>query len=73
MKFYNEDDLTDENFEAFCREIEKLEEKAMREVKRLCESPKPHFSTIEDVRAYYHSIPFQEWENKMFEKYGIND
>ena len=71
MKFYNEDDLTDENFEKFCQKIEEIRRKAKEYNRLLNESPKPKFNTIEEARAYYGSIPFSEWENKMREKYGI--
>ena len=71
MKFYNEDDMTDENFEKAWKEIDELQQKAIRNSRLLSETPKPKFNTIEEARAYYGSIPFSEWENKMREKYGL--
>ncbi len=71
MKFYNEDDLENGNFEKAWQEIEEISRQADEKAKLLSETPKPKFSTIEEARAYYGSIPFSEWENKMREKYGI--
>ena len=71
MKFYNEEDLENGNYERFCQEIDEISRKADEKARLLCEFPIPNFSTIEEARAYYGSMPFSEWENKMREKYGI--
>ncbi|MBO7417770.1 MAG: hypothetical protein J6U14_02405 [Bacteroidaceae bacterium] len=72
MKFINEEDLTEENMAEFWKEIDILEEEAERESKKLQESTHPKFNSIEEARRFYNAIPFSEWENKMFKKYGIN-
>lgn len=64
MKFYNEDDLANGNFERFWQEIEEISRKADEKAKLLSESPSPQFNTIEEARAYYGSIPFAEWEKR---------
>ena len=74
MKFYNEDDLTDENFEKFCQEIEEISRKADEEAKLLSESSGPQFNTIEEALVYYHKqgcLTFEEWVNKMRERHGL--
>ena len=71
MKFYNEDDLDNGNFEKGWAIIEEISRRADEKAKLLNESPSPEFSTIEEARAYYDSIPFSEWENKISEKYGL--
>lgn len=71
MKFYNEKDLENGNFERFCQEIEEISRKADEKAKLLSKSPNPQFNTIEEARAYYGSIPFSEWENKMRERLGL--
>ena len=51
MKFYNEDDLENGNFEKAWQEIEELHQKAMKHRLMLSETQKPKFSTIEEARA----------------------
>ena len=72
MKFINEEDLTEENMAEFWKEIDALEEEAERESKMLQESTHPKFNSIEEARRFYNATPFSEWENKIFEEYGIN-
>jgi hypothetical protein len=72
MKFINEEDLTEENIEQFWEEIDALEEKADRDCKLLHESIPPQFNSVEEANSYYNAMPFSEWENKIFEEYGIN-
>ena len=74
MKFYNEKDLENGNFERFCQEIEELQERAIMNSRILSESPKPKFNTIEEALDYYHKqgcLTFAEWENRMRERLGI--
>lgn len=72
-RFINEEDLTEESFAEFCREIDSIIAKASRERQRLDESATPRFNSIEEANRYYNAIPFQEWENKIFKEYGIDD
>jgi N12 class adenine-specific DNA methylase len=72
MKFINEEDLTEENLKEAWNEINEIREDYKRKKRKLNESSIPQFKSIEEARAYFGSIPFSEWENKMFEKYGIN-
>ncbi len=72
MKFINEEDLTVESFGEFCRDIEVIIAKHDKERNHLNESIPPQFNSIEEAREYYGSMPFEEWENKIFEEYGIN-
>ena len=74
MKFYNEKDLEDGNFEKFCQEIEEISKRADEEAKMLSESPSPQFNTIEEAFDCYHKqgcLTFAEWENKMRERLVI--
>ena len=74
MKFYNEDDLENGNFEKAWQEIEELHQKAMKHRLMLSETPKPKFNTIEEALDYYHKqgcLTFAEWENKMRERHGL--
>ena len=72
MKFINEEDLTEENMAEFWKEIDILEKEAERDCKMLQESTHPKFNSIEEARQFYNAMPFSEWENKMFKRYGIN-
>lgn len=71
MKFYNEKDLENGNFEKGWQEIEEISRKADEKAKLLSESPSPQFNTHEEFARYYNAIPFSEWENKMREKHGL--
>ena len=71
MKFYNEEDLANGNYERFCQEIDELCRKAEEKAKLLRESHTPQFNTIEEVLQYYDAIPFSEWESKMMKRLGI--
>ena len=72
MKFINEEDLTEENLRVFWEEIDALEEKADRDSKILQESFPQQFNSVEEANRYFNAIPFNEWENKIFAKYGVN-
>lgn len=71
MKFINEEDLTWENFELFCHEVESMIARHESEKKCLKESVRPQFNSTEEANRYYNAMPFQKWENKIFEEYGI--
>lgn len=71
MKFYTKEDLTDENFEKGWNKIEELSKKAEEDSKRLNESLKPRFNSIEEALKYYNATPFSECENNMRDKYNI--
>ena len=74
MKFYNEDDLDNGNFEKGWAIIEEISRRADEKAKLLSESPSPEFSTIEEALDYYHKqgcLTFEEWENNMREKHGL--
>lgn len=71
MKFYNEDDMTEENIKRFFQEIDEIEQKYAEKDRLLSKNAPLKFNSIEEARAYYHSTPFEEWENEMGEKYGI--
>lgn len=73
MKFYKEEDLTEENLKKAWAEIDELSRIADEKARLLKESPKPELNTIEEALKYYNAIPFQEWENKMFERLGMNE
>lgn len=68
MKFYNEDDMTDEKFNQFCKMIDEIEQKFAEQGRLLSENVPLKFNSIEEARAYYHSTPFEEWERDMFER-----
>ena len=73
MKFYGPEDLTDENFERFCQEIDEISRKGDEENKRLAQQPTPEFSTIEEFQNYCReigAIPFEEWERQMMDRLG---
>ena len=72
MKFINEEDLTEYNLKKAWDEINDIREDYKRKKRQLNESSIPHFKSIEEAREYFDSTPFSEWENKMFEKYGMN-
>ena len=72
MKFINEEDLTDENLKKAWEEIDTIREEYKQAKLRLNESSMPQFNSIEEARQYFDSMPFAEWENKMFDKYSLN-
>ena len=72
MKFINEEDLTEDNFKKAWDEIIDIREDYKRKKRQLNESSVPQFKSVEEAREYFGSTPFSEWENKMFEKYGMN-
>ncbi|MBR5148962.1 MAG: hypothetical protein IKV15_07170 [Bacteroidaceae bacterium] len=61
--------ITDEIFEKGWNKIEELSKKAEEDSKRLNESLKPRFNTIEEALKYYNATPFSEWESNMKRKY----
>lgn len=71
MKFYGPEDLTEENCEKFCQEIDELSRKADEENRLLTETEMPKFKSIEQVRKYYKSEPFEEWITQIMNEYGM--
>lgn len=47
MKFYGPEDLTDENFEKFCQEIDEIRKRGQDNI--LNESSTPQFTTMEEA------------------------
>lgn len=67
MKFYNEDDMTEEKFNQFWDMIDEKSEKAIKED----EVSILQFNNEEDLLNYYRSkgaVTFEEWEENMFER-----
>lgn len=67
MKFYNEDDMTEEKFNQFWDMIDEKCEKAIKED----EVSILQFNNEEDLLNYYRSkgaVTFEEWEKNMFER-----
>lgn len=71
MKFYNEDDMTEENFNKFLQEVEELEKKCAENNRLLSENAPKHFNSVEEFMKYHNAIPLEEWEKSIFEKYGL--
>ena len=71
MKFINEEDLTEENFKKAWEEIDVIREEYKQAKQHLNESSIPQFSSIEEARRHFGSIPFAEWEKNMLAKYGL--
>lgn len=71
MKFYNEDDMTEENFNKFLQEIEEIQRESKKRNKLLSENAPKHFNSGEEFIKYHNAIPLEEWENNIKEKYGI--
>ncbi|MDE6522690.1 MAG: hypothetical protein K2L17_07725 [Muribaculaceae bacterium] len=71
MRFINEEDLNEESFARFCEEISEIRRTAKKRHNLLAEQPMPKFNTVEEARKYFESTPFEEWENKVKEKYGF--
>lgn len=69
-RFYGPEDLTKENYEKFCQEIDELSRKADEENRLLTKTEIPEFKSIEEVRKYYNSVPFEEWERQMMDRLG---
>lgn len=68
MKFINEKDLTEENLMKAWDEISEIRKDYKRKKRQLNESSIPQFKSIDEARAYFGSMPFSEWEHKIFKK-----
>lgn len=68
MKFYGPEDLENGNFEKSWQKIDAICRRA--DARMLKEGKVPEFNTIEEALEYYHAIPFEEYWNKIHEKYG---
>lgn len=74
MKFYNEDDMTEEKFNKYWDMIDEQCEATIKKAKLLNEGSILQFNNEEDLLNYYRSkgaVTFEEWENNMREKYNI--
>lgn len=71
MKFYNEDDMTEENFEKFCQEIDEISRRTDEKAKLRANMPTPKFNTIEEALQYYDAIPFEQFEKEIKRKAWI--
>ncbi|MBR4392129.1 MAG: hypothetical protein IKT08_08520 [Bacteroidales bacterium] len=71
MKFYIEEDFTEENIKKAWNEIDELCEKAEKRSKLLKKAKTPEFKSIEEAEKYYNAIPLEEFEREVMEKYGI--
>lgn len=69
MKFRTIEDLTEENILAFEKEMKRLEQQAKDAI--LKTQGVPNFSSIQEAQEYFGDTPFEEWEKKMKQKYGI--
>ena len=71
---YTSDELKNMTHEEFCAVIEESNEYVRKKWEEEKDQEMPHFNTIEELRAYYNCIPFDEAVkrmNKLFEKYGF--
>ena len=61
--------------EEFDRLLEEHNEYLRKKYAILKESnePEPEFNSIEEARAYYHSIPFEEAVNNAYKMFGLDD
>ena len=58
-------EMTDEEF---LKIIDEMCDESVRKAKLLSENAPKKFNSVEEVREYYNSIPFEEWERDMFER-----
>ena len=71
---YTSDELKNMTHEEFCAVIEESNEYVRKKWEEEKDQEMPHFNTIEELRAYYNCIPFDEVVkemNELFEKYNI--
>lgn len=71
VKFHTINDMTEENIRLFIQEIEEIKRQGREKIKLLHENAPKRFNTFEEAIKHYNATPFEEWENKMIEKYGI--
>ena len=60
--------------EEYCALLEERNEYVRKKWEEEKDQEAPHFNSIEELRAYYNCIPFDEAVkrmNKLFEKYGF--
>ena len=57
--------------EEFIALIEESNEYVLKKFEESKNQEAPKFETIEEFMEYYDAIPFEEFENKIREKYGI--
>ncbi|MBQ2046670.1 MAG: hypothetical protein II260_05720 [Muribaculaceae bacterium] len=71
---YTVEELKNMTHEEFCALLEESNEYVRKKWKEEKDQETPHFNSIEELRAYYNCIPFDEAVkrmNKLFEKYGF--
>ena len=69
MKFRTIEDLTEENILKSEKELLMLQQQASKSILR--EQQIPKFSSIDEAQKYFGDTPYEEWKNKMKEKYGL--
>lgn len=57
--------------EEYCALIEERNEYVRKKFEESKNQEAPKFDTIEELMEYYDAIPFEEFVNKIREKYGI--
>ena len=62
---YTSDELKNMTHEEFCAVIEESNEYVRKKWEEEKDQEMPHFNTIEEFRAYYHCIPFEEAVKKL--------
>lgn len=62
---YTSDELKNMTHEEFCAVIEESNEYVRKKWEEKKDQEMPHFNTIEEIRAYYHCIPFEEAVKKL--------
>ena len=69
IKFRTIEDITEENILKSEKELLRLQQQARDTIKK--EQVVPNFSSNQEAQIYFGDTPFEEWERKMKEKYGI--
>ena len=69
IKFRTIEDITEENILKSEKELLMLQKKASKSIIR--EQQIPKFSSIEEAQKYFGDTPYEEWKNKIREKYGF--
>ena len=71
VRFNSIEDLTQEKFLQFEKEMQNIERRVSKSNELINEQSIPKFKTIAEAQQFFGDIPFDEWENKMREKYGL--
>ena len=72
---YSIEDCANMPIEEFDRLLEEDNEYVERKYAIMNESnePEPEFNSIEEIDAYYHSIPFEDAVNNAYKMFGFDD